>query len=211
MRRICVTDPPTKVRNPAQHIRKLRRWAEGFAGSFPALSEDHRHEYWKIPVIETLVCPPMTTPEIQRQCAQALIDGAAHLARAKQAKAAGSRVAVMLVLPDTFLSAIEVYIDEDEFRSYVTRDVWYQRWTRLPKARGIAREMKLVLPPGFRELGFRSLDRSPFGPKNAKFVESEVWFIGEVALSKKMQASPSRIPSWQRWWPKTASNEAKGG
>jgi len=176
VRRISVDNPNAKVRNPARHVRALRDWAEGFAGNFPAEHAGLRNFKWKIPVLDRLVRPPTATAAIQAQCAQCLIDAAAHVAAAKPADLAQARVVAFIDLPDMFGSEVCVFFGEAYFRSFTDRDTDYQRWTPLPKGRSLVEEMGLRLPDGFVVLGFAEVIHDE---ETGETCEGEVWLIGE--------------------------------
>ncbi|MDH3596811.1 MAG: DUF3916 domain-containing protein [Rhodospirillales bacterium] len=178
MRRISLHEPNAKVRNPARHLRALRRWTEGFAGTFPVEHAARRYVNWKIPVLDRLVRPPTTTPAIQRDCAQCLIDAAAHIARARPTELAQARSVAIIDLPDLFGSEVCVFFDEAYFESFTARDSERQQWTPLPKTRSLVDEMALRLPDGYSVLGFAEVIRDE---ETGEARESEVWLVGDCA------------------------------
>ena len=176
MRRISVHRPTAKVRNPGRRLRALRHWAESFAGRFPVKHAGQRYMNWKIPVLDRLVRPPTTTPAIQAQCAQCLIDAAAHIVRAKPVGLADTRVVAVIDLPDMFGSEVCVFFDERYFQTFTDRTSDYQRWTPLPNARNLIEEMALRLPDGFAVTGFAEVIRDE---ETGEASEGEVWLVGE--------------------------------
>jgi len=176
VRRISVDNPNAKVRNPARHVRALRDWAEGLAGTFPAEHAGLRHFKWKIPVLDRLVRPPTTTAAVQAECAQCLIDAAAHVAAAKPADLAQARVVAIIGMPDMFGSEVCVFFDEAYFQSFTDRTGGYQRWTLLPQGRSLVEEIGLRLPNGFVVQGFAEAIRDE---ETGETREGEVWLIGE--------------------------------
>jgi hypothetical protein len=178
MRRISVHRPDAKVRNPAGQVRALRHWAESFAGYFPVEHAAQRYMNWKIPVLDRLVRPPTTTPAIQAQCAQCLIDAAAHVALAKPADMAHARTVAIIDLPDMFGSEVCVFFDEPYFQSFADRTSEWQRWTPLSKSRNLIEQMGLRLPDGLVVAGFAEMIRDE---ETGEASEGEVWLVGECS------------------------------
>ncbi len=176
MRWFNIRGRKAKPRRPKRQLRALRRWAERHAGYFPVEFADMDSMNWKIGVGSDLVRPPTTTPELQAQCAQCLIDAAAHMARAKPPEFADARVVAIIPLPDMFGSEVRVFFDEGYFEYFTDRDTDDQRWTPLPENRSVIAEMGLRLPDGFAVIGFAETidDEDEEGIR-----EGEVWLIGE--------------------------------
>jgi hypothetical protein len=161
---------------PAAPCPRAARWADGFAGSFPVEHAGRRFMNWKIPVPDRLVRPPTTTAAIQAECAQCLIDAAAHVAAAKPADLAHARAVAIISLPDMFASELCVFFDAAYFRSFTERTADWQRWTPLPKGRSLAEEMGLSLPDDFVVRGFAEAIHDE---ETGETREGEVWLIGE--------------------------------
>ncbi len=178
MRRISLHRPNAKVRNAARHLRALRRWAEGFDGAFPVARAGARYVNWKIPVLDRLVRPPTTTPAIQRECAQCLIDAAAEIARAKPVELAHARSVAIIALPDLFESEVCVFFDEAYFGAFTDRASEGQQWTPLPKTRSLVDELALRVPDGFGALGFAEMIRDE---RSGQTREGEIWLIGDTS------------------------------
>lgn len=176
MRRLSLHRPHAKVRKPGRQLRALRRWADSFAGHFPAEHAAHRYINWKIPVLDRLVRPPVITPAIQAECAQCLIDAAALVAQAKPGDLAHARTVAIIDLPDMFGSEVCVFFAEDYFQAFTERTSDYQRWTPLPKTRDLIDEMGLRVPDNFDVAGFAEVIRDE---ETGEAGEGEVWLVGE--------------------------------
>jgi hypothetical protein len=189
VRRISIHRPNAKVRNPARHLRALRRWAEGFDGTFPVEHAARRYMNWKIPVLDRLVRPPTTTSAIQRECAQCLIDAAAHIAQAKPIELAQARSVAIIDLPDLFGSEVCIFFDEAYFASFTDRTSEGQQWTPLPKTRSLVDEMALRLPDGYSVLGFAEVIRDE---ESGETREGEVWLVGDCApVDRRPKSKPT--------------------
>lgn len=182
-----------------RQLRELARWAAAFKGRFRPPSEGESYYYWRIPAPSDMVEGSETTPAIQARCAQLLIDAAGHIARAKPKGLGGVRVTAGISLPGMFMSDVCIFYEEAFYQRYIRREIHpnaeYQRWTPLPKERSLAREMGLVLPPGFGEIGFHDRIDDRFHPVDfdalglvpvddvavGGIVEGEEWFFGDVA------------------------------
>lgn len=162
-------------------LRGLRRWSARFSGRFPARKElEQNPRYWneKIPVCSSLVEGPHTTPALQRECAQILIDACARLMRAKPRQRSDIRVTCCIALPDMFSSEVCLYLDEDYFQGHTRPRVnAYGRLSALD-GRSLAREWGLSLPAGMHELGVH-VDYPRTDTHEGLLVDR--WFFGEVA------------------------------
>jgi hypothetical protein len=135
----------------------LRKWAAAFAQKFPTeqeLTESQRGYWnWKIPVDVRLVEGSQATADVQRACAQLIIDGCASLLSVKPAWAAAYRVTGLVCLPNMFSSEICLYLDELYFRSKVDPDSTQDGHQERIEGRSLASEWGLTLPDGVAEMG----------------------------------------------------------
>lgn len=148
MRRMSIHRRYAKVRGVRRHLRSLQQWAEG-ADRWDPQPYDHL-PYWhyKIPVLDRLVEPPTTHPNIQRQVINALLLAATKLAAQSQtAEWPYCRVAALLTLPYLFQSEVTVFFDESYYRSF------YHQQHLLPDTERPSQRFGLALPPTFVELG----------------------------------------------------------
>lgn len=119
MRRRSFHRPYAKVRNPARHLRSLRKWANKFEGWFP---ESDGTKYWhhKIPVLDRLVDPPRAQLEWQAQALDSLFVVARHLLATKPKNMTGRAwVAVMATYPAMWSSEVTVFYDRDYYLSFL--------------------------------------------------------------------------------------------
>lgn len=156
-------NPAKKLRGVPRRLRALKRWSEGFAGDFPSretLALTNRYYNWKIPVDANLVEGRQATRDIQRTCAQRLIDACGHLLADKPEFARETRVTCVVCLPDMFISEVCIYLDEAYYRGHITGG-------RIV-GRRLSAEWGLELPEGVDELGVEVDDGG------------ERWYFGEV-------------------------------
>lgn len=168
---------PYRIRS----LQNLRRWSTSFSGCFPSsedLAENPRYWNWKIPVCSTLVEGENAAPEIQRECAQLLIDACARLMRAKPPGRSDLRVTCSVALPDMFTSELCIYLQESYFLGHTTPDQNDFGEIVALNSRSLANEWGLNLPQGVLERGLhvnypaRDTHESLIGDR---------WFFGEVA------------------------------
>lgn len=164
-------------------MRSLRKWAEGFSGYFPdwdELAENPRYWNWKIPTHCGLLEGKYTNHEIQRECAQLLINVCAAMIAVKPEWAASYRVTCVICVPDMFTSEICIYLDEDYFRSHIEVGLSPQgvRSERI-KGRSLANEWNLLLPSGVSEIGTQ-IDFPGYDDGSDAF-QGEQWMYGEVS------------------------------
>lgn len=172
MRRISIHRPNAKVRNPGRHIRALRRSADEFDGYYPLEPEYWSRARWKIPVLDRLVSPPTTTLEIQRQCAQCLVDAATHLVRAKPPELSHTLVSLAITWPDMFGSDFLVAFEPKPYREQPDRDPYWYKRTEFTTPRSLARELGLQVPDFFKEQGWTEIVRQDV---DIDPIEGEVW------------------------------------
>ena len=164
-----------KLRGVARRLRALHCWAESWRDSFPSESElDPADRYWniKIPVDLNLVESRWTTDEIRKECAQALVNAAGHLAKAKPEWAMQYRVTAALNVSSLFSSEICIYLDE----SYFSEHTSLEQPGRSPVERSITEDWSLQLPTGFKEIGLAELQVWGDG----QIVREELWWLAEA-------------------------------
>ena len=170
-----------KLRGIPRRLRSLRKWAEGFKGHFPKkdeLDQNPQYSNWKIPSHWGLVEGKYTNLEIQRQCAQLLIDACGSLIAARPDWAAAYRVTCCICLPDLHTSELCIYIDEDYFRSKTEAASNEYGFQAPIENRTLATDWSLSLPNGVEELGV--LWRYDTSPDVEDHYVSEHWMYGDV-------------------------------
>ncbi len=171
-----------KLRGVPRRLRALKRWAEEFSGHFPSTTElalADQYYNWKVPVDLNLVEGAGTSREIQRVCAQALVDACGKLLKSKPVSARGVRVTCVVCLPDMFTSEVCIYLDENYFSGYTTPCSSKHGTCTHIVGRRLSEEWGLHLPQSMGELGV-ALDYRGFDDKDHWFV-GERWYFGEVA------------------------------
>lgn len=184
MRRLDL-HPQKKLRNPARHVRSLEKWSRSFAGFFP--TEEMAYErlwYEKIPIFEKVVSPPHTNNQLQKRCAQLVIDAAERLRDARPSVRKDVRVYAFLSFPNMFSSFIEVdfgskpylFFDMPEMTDREGDDKCWHEYFRID--RGLFHDLSLRIPKGFevRGTGLRVFD-TDWMPEP---VETEEWAVGEL-------------------------------
>lgn len=177
MRRISY--PIKKLRGVKRRLRALEKWSAGFDGAFPADIAEERYYNFKIPVLRSLVEGKWTTPAIQAECAQRLIDACRRLMSSKPAAAAPYHVVATVCIPDMFTSEVCIYTDEGYFRGHTQPSSDKFGSTTLITDRSLAKEWSLDLPAGMNERGV--LLRYEGYEDNDDWYVSEHWFFGELA------------------------------
>ncbi|MBG6286573.1 DUF3916 domain-containing protein [Pseudomonas nitroreducens] len=161
-----------------RRLRALKKWSDSFQGHFPAdIPPSERYWNWKIPVACSLVQGRYTTPEIQAQCAQALIDACQHLIHSKPELAKDWRVTAVICIPDFFTSEVCIYKEEGYFLSH-TRESDGPDSTCRHLTSSLAEEWKLQLVSGSSELGVYIDYADPDQP-DGRFI-CQRWYFGEV-------------------------------
>jgi Protein of unknown function (DUF3916) len=124
MRRLDL-HPLKKLRNPRRHLRSLRKWADGFARFDWSGYGDSAgtFDHWRIPIHAKLVSDRHTTPGIQAEIIQCLIDAAANLHATLPPACRHMPVAALITYPFLFNSEVTLFIDPDHFQSFKPRDV----------------------------------------------------------------------------------------
>lgn len=120
MRRLDL-HPKRKLKNPGRHLRSLRRWADGFAGfdwSAHRSQADQNFLHWRIPIHAKLVSEPHTTPQIQAEVLQCLVDAASHLHDALPPECRHMPVATLVQFPHLFNSEVTLFVNPDYFRGF---------------------------------------------------------------------------------------------
>jgi hypothetical protein len=175
-----------KLRGIPRRLRTLQRWAEQFVGFFPdqkSLAECRSYWNWKIPVHWALVEGKQTSVEIQRQCAQRLIDACHSMIAAKPAWAEYFRVTCLISLPDMHSSELCIYLDEGYFLEQVGNSSNDDGEQVRIDGRSLAKEWQLLLPEDMSEHGV--LWRYDKSPDLDQHYVSEHWHYGEIERSHR--------------------------
>lgn len=177
MRRLALSNK--KLRGIPRRLRSLKRWSKSYENQFPDIrSDDYSYGYWnvKIPVHTYLVQGKQTNKGIQSFCAQALIDAAYNIHKAKKNNERNIRVTCSIVIPDMFSSELCLFTSEEYFKEH-TKEGNGRFGQIIPlNGRSLIEEWGLKLPDGFSELGVIRLDENDEG----ELYQSEHWYIGEV-------------------------------
>jgi hypothetical protein len=109
--------PLKKLRNPRRHLRSLRKWGDGFAGFDGTAYKDFtdRFDHWRIPIHAKLIGDKHTTPEIQAEVIQCLVDAAANLHAALPPTCRHMPAATLISYPFLFNSEVTLFVDPDYF------------------------------------------------------------------------------------------------
>jgi hypothetical protein len=159
MRRLDL-HPLKKLRNPRRRLRSLRKWRDDFTG-FEYNERADKFEHWRIPIHAKLVSEKHTTPEIQAEVIQCLIDAAANLHAAMPPECRHMPVATLITYPFLFNSEVTLFVDPDYFQSFKPHDVTssstrsedYQIDVE-PSRVDILSKFGIVLPAGARAGGY---------------------------------------------------------
>ena len=164
MRRLDL-HPLRRLRNPARHLRSLRRWTESFSEfRWADYSESPHHSNyvnWRPPIYAKLVSERHTTYAIQAEVIQCLVDGAARLHAALLPECRHMPVGALIEYPSLFNSEVTLFVDPDYFRSFKpqrvvaksTRHDTFQIDTE-PARIDLVSQFAIKLPPGFRAGGY---------------------------------------------------------
>lgn len=166
-----------------QELYAVERWSQSFSHAFPDAEATRGHVHWHLPMNQGVAGSLTNRSEIQRRCAQALIDGAAHVSAARPLAKAHMRVAALICQPDMFMSQICLFSDPAYFRSFTHRTHPRQRWTPLPPDRRLSRELGLMVPCGFSEFGYQEIMHEPDETDASKLVvtyDGEIWMIADA-------------------------------
>jgi hypothetical protein len=125
MRRLDL-HPAKKLRNAGRHLRSLHRWVDDFVNfRLPPDSQDgtNRFLHWRVPISAKLVSERHTTPEIQAEVIQCLVDAATKLHAALPAEDRHMPVAALIEYPFLFKSEVTLFLDPDYFASFKPRTI----------------------------------------------------------------------------------------
>ncbi|CAI1094371.1 DUF3916 domain-containing protein [Serratia plymuthica] len=180
MRRLALSNK--KLRGIPRRLRSLKKWSESYESHFPDIQgSDYSYGYWnvKIPVHLALVQGKQTNSNIQSFCAQALIDAAYNIYRARGDNGSNIRVTCCIVLPDMFSSELCLFTSEEYFNEHTQVGNGFFGQLSLLSDRSLIKEWNLKLPNGFSELGVLRVSENDEG----ELYHSEHWYIGEVNKS----------------------------
>jgi len=186
MRRLDVR-PLKKLRNPARHLRSLRRWAEG--GVLSRLVERRQLEEWpddyallRPPFTSKLVAPRHTTHEIRRAVAQALLDAAGTLSAGLTLERP-VRIGCRLEPEYLWDSMLYLIFDDAYFQvsalpqPFGTITTENYEVTTAPAIVDLVADWALVLPEGFVDFGgYRMIEKTEDFTRDGHH-----WFIAETA------------------------------
>lgn len=183
MRRLDL-QPLRKLRNPARHLRALKKWQDTIHGTFQNGLHPHDcDKYWniKLPVYAKLCNPPHTTPDLQRACVDALITAAQNI-RALSKIDRPYRLAILIETPCLFSSEVTLFFDADCLASFypptqfeVTENIAGQTRTLAPQMEQYG-ALNLVIPPEFEfSGGYGVIEEDWEGPR----VHRNHWLIVE--------------------------------
>ncbi len=144
-----------KLRGIPRRLRALKTWASRFNGYFPSQEELHGQRYWnwKIPVHWGLVEGRYTNSEIQKECAQSLINACSSLIKAKPEWARAYRVTCCICIPNMFASELCIYLDEAYYQNHTAPLKTEYGYQELIEGRSLAAEWGRSLPPHVKEKG----------------------------------------------------------
>lgn len=186
MRRLDIR-PLKKLRNPARHLRSLRRWADG--GVLAGMPERRHLEEWpddyfllRAPFASKLVDPRHTTREICRAVAQALLDAAGTISAGLTLERP-VRVACRLDPEYLWDSTLYLIFADDYFRvsappiRYETIVAESYEVTTASAETDMLADWALVLPAGFADFGgYRLIEKTEDFTR-----DGHNWFIAETA------------------------------
>jgi hypothetical protein len=113
-----------KLRNPERHLRNLHKWTDAFADF--RWDDEGRNDnflHWRIPIPAKLVSEQHTTPEIQAEVIQCLVDAAARLHAALPPECRHMPVATLIGYPSLFNSEVTLFVNPEYFAAFKPRKV----------------------------------------------------------------------------------------
>ena len=173
MRRITIDRPLAKVRGIKRRLRAIDKWSDSFDGYFP--SEHSSERYWncKLPVLDRLVAPPITTNEIQAHCASALLRAIKHLSAAKPEQFKNAIVTALITYPDMFGSEICIFFDNEYYESFFKRNSEWESLI-LIEGKSLSEKLDFQLAESFTETGFDFSSKDEWEGEVTTF-EQEWW------------------------------------
>lgn len=166
-----------KLRGAPRRLRAISNWAESFKEHFPK-SYSGEEKYWnlKIPVDRRLVEGKQTSIDIQRHCAQSLINAAYAIFQGKNKNSIKARVTCVVVLPEMFSSELCIYNSEEYFIEHTEAGSGRFGTLEVIKTRSLAASWGLIIPEGFYEHGVLRTDEDEDGRPWV----SEQWYFSET-------------------------------
>lgn len=160
-------------------LTRMDAWAVRMARFPEATTEWFANE--KIPAESWLVSPPIVTFDVQRRCAQAVLNAAGNMARAKPRDQATARVTAIVDYPNMFGSEVCVFFDPVYWEMFAIREEDNYWWKRLPESYSLAQRLGLAVPEGFVERGYHTCQRDDDPPR---VIENETWIYHERLASE---------------------------
>ncbi len=184
MRRLDLC-PQKKLRNPGRHIRSLEKWSRSFEDFFPSPDMAYKGLWYNnIPIYQKVVSPPRTNSNLQKQCAQLMIEGALRLCDARPEGLLSPRIYVFLSFPDMFYSMVEVAFEPNPHLFFNSKENLERQgddhnwWEYFKLTSNRIDDLGLRIPDGFNVLstGLRRYDADWMSEPEV----TEEWVIGEV-------------------------------
>lgn len=167
--------PDPKTRGARRRCSTLARRLADTSLSFPLPHEDRGYWHLHFPIARSFIDSPRTSQGVRRECVQLLLDAAFRLCTSRPPSVT-ARVVVAVSTSQLSDSQLIAFFSSDYFESFFHRDSPEQQWTALPGSRSLAREWRLVVPPGFSERGFHE-----HICENDYQHDGEIWFFGELS------------------------------
>jgi hypothetical protein len=170
-----------KLRGIPRRMRALRTQLSNLSKEFPIdqnFSLSHGHWNFKIPVSWALVEGRYTTPKIQKECAQLLINTCASLIEIKPEWAKMHRVTCCICKPNMFSSEICIYLDEEYYQSKVEPTSNEYGYQTVMVNQSLASEWEILKPKGVSEIGINWCYNT--SEDIYDHYVSEHWIYGEV-------------------------------
>jgi hypothetical protein len=163
-----------RLRKPETHLAAIEAWADGFRGVWPEAQDAGPLVHWHLPADQRLVDPPWAEEPHQARAVAALLVAAAHLRAARPPQRASQIVYIVLHWPTMFMAEVGVFLDPAYARGFEVRSGPTQTWTPLPAGTSLMQRLRLTLPEGFSEHGYRERYVD-----DDDVYESQVWVIRE--------------------------------
>ena len=154
----------------------LRHWADSFQDWFPREGEfSGGYCHWHLPAHRRFVDGPRARRRLRKQVVEHLLHICGSLSANKPSGAKNVRVIAFVSLPALFDSDVTVFIGDEHYAGFFSRDSDEQRWTILPKSRSLKFEWGLRMPADLRELGLAEQRL-----EGGQAMLGEIWCYGDV-------------------------------
>lgn len=166
-----------KIRGKKRKVIQLCRRIANRTKEFPLSSLCSRGYFdYKLPAYQGFIDCTYQATDIRKQVCQALVDATTQLIHTKPHHLQHTKVVLLLTLPDLFYASINVFFDQDYYKSFFQRDTQYQTWSLINFEGSQASQYDLIIPTNTHS----KVIQETIIDEDCSYT-SEIFLIGEVS------------------------------